>query len=211
VSDHIEQREYVFPNRISRIMLLAMREVMGENGINAILNTARLQYLIDHYPPPNFEPGLTFDEMGRLFEAIEGIYGIRGGRRLAWRSGEVCFKYGIEGFGGVIGFADFALRLLPMTLRVRIGLEVLAEIFNRYTDHHVRLGEGEHSFFFVMDRCGFCWGHEAETPACALIEGLLQESLYWVSRGKRFLIEGVSCIACGDPVGTLRVEKTPLE
>lgn len=188
-----------------------MREVMGENGINAVLNTARLQYLIDHYPPPNFEPGLTFDEMGRLFEAIEGIYGIRGGQRLAWRSGAVCFKYGIEGFGGVIGFADFALRLLPMTLRVRIGLEVLAEIFNRYTDHQVRLGEGEESFFFIMDRCGFCWRREAETPACALIQGLLQESLYWVSRGKRFFVESVSCIACGDAVGMLRVEKTPLE
>jgi len=93
---------------------------------------------------------------------------------------------------------------------VRIGLEVLAEIFNRYTDHHVILGEGEDSFFLVMDRCGFCWRRRSDTPACALIEGLLQESLYWVSRGKHFFVEGVSCVACGDPVGTLRVDKTPL-
>jgi len=210
VSETVEQRDYYFPNRIVRILLLAMREVMGENGIHAVLNTARLQYFIEHCPPPNFEQGMTFSEVGRLFEAIEGIYGVRGGQRIARRSGEACFKYGIEGFGGVIGFADFALRLLPITLRMRIGLEVLAEIFNRYTDHHVRLGEGEDSFFFMTERCGFCWGRHSDAPACALLEGLVQESLYWVSRGKHFSIEGISCIACGDAVGALRVDKTPL-
>ncbi len=183
---------------------------MGDNGVHAVLNIARLQHFIETCPPPNFEPGMTFDEAGRLFDAIEGIYGVRGGQRLARRSGEACFKYGIEGFGGVIGFADFALRLLPVPLRVRIGLEVLAEIFNRYTDQRVTLGEGEDSFFFIIERCGFCWRRHSNTPACALLEGLLEESLYWVSRGKRFFIEGVSCLACGDPVGTLRVDKTPL-
>ena len=210
VSDDVERRDYHFPNRISRILLLALRDVMGENGIHAVLNIARLQHFIEECPPPNFEPGMTFDEVGRLFDAVEGIYGVRGGQRLARRSGEACFKYGIEGFGGVIGFADFALRLLPISLRVRIGLEVLAEIFNRYTDQRVVLGEGEDSFFFIIERCGFCWRRHSDTPACALIEGLLEESLYWVSRGKRFFIEGTSCIACGDSVGTLRVDKTPL-
>ena len=210
MSETEERRDYSFPNRIVRILLLAMREVMGENGIHAVLNTARLQYYIEHYPPPNFEPGMTFDEVGRLLEAVEGIYGIRAGQRIVRRAGEACFKYGIEGFGRMIGFADFALRLLPVNLRVRIGLEVLAEIFNRYTDHHVRLGEGAESFFFITDRCGFCWGRRTETPACAVLEGLLQESLYWVSRGKHFAVEGISCIAQGDAVGVLRVDKTPL-
>lgn len=183
---------------------------MGENGIHAVLNTARLQYYIEHCPPPDFEPGMTFDEVGRLLEAVEGIYGIRGGQRIVRRAGETCFKYGIEGFGGVIGFADFALRLFPIPLRVRIGLEVLAEIFNRYTDQRVRLGESPDSFFFITERCGFCWGRHTDTPTCALMEGLLQETLYWVSRGKHFAVEAIGCIACGDAVGALRVDKTPL-
>lgn len=207
MSERLEQRPYHFPNKLSRIVLLAMRDVMGVNGLNAVLNTARLPSLIDHYPPPNFEPGLTFTEMSRLFEAVEGIYGIRGGRRLARQSGQACFKYGIEGFGGVIGFADFALRLLPIPMRVRIGMEVLAEIFNRYSDHHVRLAESEASYFFVMDPCGFCWGRHAETPACDLIVGLLEETLYWVTRGKRFVVESTACIACGEDIGAIRVDK----
>lgn len=180
---------------------------MGVNGLNAVLNTARLPALIDQYPPPNFEPGMTFSEMSRLFEAVEGIYGIRGGRRLARQSGQACFKYGIEGFGGVIGFADFALRLLPIPMRVRIGMEVLAEIFNRYSDHHVMLAESGESYFFIMDQCGFCWERRTETPACDLIVGLLEETLYWVTRGQRFVVESTSCIACGENIGAIRVDK----
>ncbi len=210
MSGPAEPPTYAFPNRIVRILLFAMREVTGENGIHAILHTARLQYFIEHDPPPDFEPGMTFEEVGRLFEAVEGIFGVRAGQRIVRRTGEVCFKYGIEGFGTVIGLADFGLRFLPITLRLRIGLEILAEIFNRYTDHHVRLGENEDSFFFMTDRCGFCWGRHTETSACMLLEGLLQESLYWISRGKHFFIEGVHCIACGDAQGVLRIAKTPL-
>ena len=47
MSIEVEQPQLGFPNRVSRILLLAMQEVMGVNGINAVLNTARLSYLID--------------------------------------------------------------------------------------------------------------------------------------------------------------------
>lgn len=183
---------------------------MGNNGVNAVLNTARLQYLIDNYPPPDFKPGLTFPDVGRVFEAVEGIYGIRGGRRLARQTGQVCFKYSIEGFGGVVGFADFALRILPISLRMRIGLEVLSEILNRYSDQQVSLGENDNYYFFVMNRCGFCWQRQSQSPACMLAVGLLEESLYWVTRGQRFWIEETMCAACGHPMCTVSISKKPL-
>lgn len=173
----------------------------------AVLNTARLQQLIDHYPTPNFEPGLTFDETGRLFQAIEGIYGVRGGRRLSQQVGHVCFQYGMDGFGGFIGFADFLLRLLPMTMRVHIGIEVLAEILNLYSNCHVVLGEDDDSYLFILDRSGLCWGRHTESPSCTLMVGLVEESLYWVSRGRRFLVEETSCMACGDPMCIIRIDK----
>ena len=42
-----------YPNKIANIALKALEDVMGKNGVNAILNLANLQHLIDHYPPPN--------------------------------------------------------------------------------------------------------------------------------------------------------------
>ena len=138
-----------------------MKEVLGENGLNAVLNTARLSHYVDSYPPADFSPGMTFEETGRLFEAVEGMFGQRAGRRLARQSGRICFQFGIEGFGAVIGFMDFVLRILPMSLRARIGLEVLSEILNRYSDQHVVLDGDDENYYFEVVPCGICWGRYA--------------------------------------------------
>lgn len=209
MSEDVGQREACFPNRISRILLLAIADVLGENGSSAVLTTARLSHYIDYCPPPDFERGMTFKEMGRLFEAIESIYGVRGGRQMVREAGRESFKYWIEGFGGVIGFADVALRILPLSMRARIGIEVLAEIFNRYSDQRVTLGEGSDSYFFVLESPGFCTGRHTEDPACYFPIGVLEESLFWVSRGRRFTVEETTCMACGDPVCTFYIGKVP--
>ena len=48
---------YAFSNKISRIILLSMQEVIGENGLNAVLNIARLPHYIESYPPADFDQG----------------------------------------------------------------------------------------------------------------------------------------------------------
>jgi predicted hydrocarbon binding protein len=205
------QRYACFPNRISRILLSATGDVLGANGSSAVLTTARLSHLIGNYPPADFESGLTFIEVGRLFEAIEGIYGVSGGQRLLRQAGRESFKYWMEGFGGAIGVADVALRVLPQALRARICIEVLAEIFNRYSGQQVSLAEGTGNYFFTLEVCGFCAGRHTDGPACSFPIGILEESLFWVSRGRHFAIEETSCTACGDPVCTLYIDKVPLD
>lgn len=203
------QRETAFPNKISRTLLLAVRDVIGENASEAVLTTARLSHLIGVVLPVNFNPGLTFAEVGRLFEAIEGIYGVRGGQRLSRQAGRESFKYWVEGLGGVMGFADVAFRILPLSIRARIGIEVLAEIFNRYSGQRVTLGQGSDSYFFVLERCGFCYGRRADEPSCAFPAGVLEETLFWVSLGRHFTVEETTCIATGDPVCTFYIDKRP--
>ena len=53
VSKVQELPQYSFPNKMGRIMLLAMEEVMGRNGVNAVLNLARLPHRTGDYPPNN--------------------------------------------------------------------------------------------------------------------------------------------------------------
>ena len=141
---------------------------------------------------------MTFEESGRLFEALEGMLGSALVDVLARQSGHICFRFGIEGFGAVIGFMDFVLRILPITLRARIGLEVLAEILNRYSDQSVILRENDNNYFLEITRCGVCWGRYTAEPICFLIIGIVEEILYWVSRGRRFGVEEIRCIAQGE-------------
>jgi predicted hydrocarbon binding protein len=179
--------------------------------MNAVLNTGSLSHLINVEPPADFDAGLTFREVGDLFEALEAIYGIRNGKRLAKQAGHESFKYWIKGFGGVIGLADFVLRIFPRTLRARMGIEVLAETLNRYTGLHASLEESTEKFFLALQPGGFCWGRQTDTPACSYFVGLLEEVLLWISRGQRYYVEETTCIACGDSSCTFSVNKQVLE
>ncbi len=210
-SDEQEQLVYAFPNKMGRIALLALEEVMGRNGINAILNLANLRHLHGNYPPNNFDLGFSFNELSRLLGALDEMYGPRGGRGLALRAGRACFRFGIKDFGPMLGIADLAFRVMPLTMKLKIGLEVFAEVFNRFSDHQVRLAEDEEQFLWIIERCGVCWGRTSSGPCCHLAVGILQESLYWVSGGRNFEVTEVSCIAAGGKTCTIEIGKKPLD
>ncbi len=204
-------RRYYYPNKMGRIILLAMEEVMGRNGVNAILNLAHLKNLVNNYPPNNFDRQFSFEEVGALQQSLEAMYGPRGARGLALRAGRACFKYGIREFGPVLGIADLAFRLLPLGMKLKVGFEVFAETFNKFSDQVVRLGEERDRFRWIIDRCPVCWGRQTDEPCCHLAVGILQEGLYWVSGGKSFLVEETACIANGDKACVIVIEKRPLD
>ena len=69
--------QYYWPNKMGRMMLLSLEDVMGKNGVNAVLNLAKLRHRINNYPPNNLDLGWSFDEMGALNQALEDMYGPR--------------------------------------------------------------------------------------------------------------------------------------
>jgi predicted hydrocarbon binding protein len=202
---------YYYPNKMGRIILLAMEEVMGRNGVNAVLNLARLQYLINNYPPNNFDRQVKFEEVAGIQRALEEMYGPRGARGLALRAGRACFKYGMREFGPVLGIADLASRMLPLETKIKVGIEIFSETFNKFSDQVVRLSEDDDHFIWMIERCPVCWQRHVVEPCCHLAVGILQESAYWVSNGKSFHIEETMCIAAGDPICSFNIGKRPLD
>ena len=69
--DPIPKSEYHYANKIVLITLKALEEVMGKNGLNAILNLAHLPHLIDNYPPDNLEREFNFADFSALNQALE--------------------------------------------------------------------------------------------------------------------------------------------
>jgi len=210
-SSEVQESAYYFPNKMGRIVLLALEEVMGRNGVNAVLNLARLQHRIENYPPNDFTKAFSFDELGQLLQALDEMYGPRGGRGLARRAGQACFKFGVTDFGPMLGVADVIFRVLPLGMKLKVGFEILAQTLNKFTDQQVRLEEDEQYFHWVMDRCGTCWGRKSDSPCCHIAVGILEEGLYWISGGKSFYVEEVSCIAAGEPTCTILIGKRPLD
>jgi predicted hydrocarbon binding protein len=195
---------------MGRMFLLALEDVMGKNGVNAVLNLARLRHLINNYPPNNLDLGWSFDEMGALNQALEDMYGPRGGRGLATRAGRAGLYYALKDFAAVLGIADLAFRLLPMGMKIKIGLNAMSETFNKTSDQVVRVEEELDHFLYYIDRCPVCWGRQAQTPICYGALGLLQEGLHWVTGGKNVRVEEIECIAMGHPSCVFIVQKRPL-
>jgi predicted hydrocarbon binding protein len=201
---------YHYPNRMGRIILLSMEEVMGRNGVNALLKLASLPSLIENYPSDTAEPAFAFSTVSNLTEMLEQAYGPHGGRGLALRIGRACFNYGVRQYSTQLGLTQMAFRLLPLPSKLHAGASAFAELFNNFTDQRVRVEEEGGTILWHIERCPLCWERKAQDPVCHLAVGLLQEALYWLSGGKVFNVEEKTCIAAGDPTCTIVIDQSPL-
>jgi predicted hydrocarbon binding protein len=201
---------YYYPNRMGRIILLSMEEVMGRNGVNALLKLASLPSLIENYPSDNTESAFPFSTVSSLTEMLEQAYGPHGGRGLALRIGRACFNYGVRQYSTQLGLTEMAFRLLPLPAKLHAGASAFAELFNKFTDQRVRVEEDNGKILWHIERCPLCWERKAHDPVCHLAVGLLQEALYWLSGGKVFNVEEKTCIAAGDPTCTIVIDQSPI-
>jgi hypothetical protein len=207
VNKRIPPSGYFYPNRIARIYLKALEEVMGRNGLNALLNLVGLQEYKDALPPNNLEKEFDFADFSCLGQGLYDIYGPRGGRGLGLRGGRATFDQGLKDFGALAGVGDIAFKILPMNTKVRIGLPAMAKIFSQIS--YVKTFDDH--YLYYIDRCPVCWGRESDEPACFVAAGLLQEGLRWVSGGRSFHVVETACLAAGDPSCIFRIEKEPLD
>lgn len=203
----MSETTYHYPQKMGRVILLGMEEVIGKGGMDAILSLAALN---DLHPSAINERTFSFETVSKIHLVLEQLYGPRGGRGLALRSGRACFKYGIKEYGSMLGLTEMAFRLLPLPTKLHTGARSFADLFNKHTDQRVRLEETDAQILWHIERCPLCWEREAEEPVCHLAVGLLQEALYWLSGGKVFSVEETACHARGDACCTITIQKTPL-
>ena len=206
----IETAHFYYPNRMGRIILLSMEEVLGQTGVNAILKLGSLPSLINSYPPDNNELKFSFSTLRSLTETLEHAYGPHGGRGLALRVGRACFNYGVRQYGTQMGITEMAFRLLPLPAKLSAGAAAFAELFNKFTDQRVRIEHDDGKILWHIERCPLCWERKAADPVCHLAVGLLQEALYWLSGGKVFSVEEKTCIAAGDESCMIVIDQTPI-
>jgi V4R domain-containing protein len=199
-----------YPNKIARIYLQAMEEVMGKNGLNAILHMANLTNLLDHYPPDNLNREFDFADYSALNGALEEMYGPRGGRGLSLRAGRASFAQGLRHFGALAGAGDLAFKVLPLGTKLKIGIPAMAKIFSQVSDQKSTVEETPVEYRYIMKPCPVCWGRQSDKPMCHAGAGLLQEGLRWLSGGHEFRVQESKCIGCGDEACVLIVQKEPV-
>lgn len=198
-------------SQIGEILLLGVEEIIGNSGVNAILNLAQLKP--GQVMPLHGEPLKRMEniEIAAAQQALESMYGPRGGRGIALRAGRAGFKYLLRQYGVRMGLVDLNFRLLPVPTRIRTGLEMLAGLMGQIGDEQVQVEDREKCWHWNTLNCPICWERKAKEQVCHFTVGLLQEFSSWASGGRVFAVAETNCHARGDASCLIQIEKRALD
>ncbi len=203
---------YFYPNRMGRIILASMRRELGPERLDEVLRAAgQGQLMVTATLPNNLEKRFAFETISALQAGTEQIFGAQQGRQISYRVGRGTFDLGLKDFDPVLGIADLPMRLMPLGMKFRVGLDVFARVFNQFSDQIVSLSYQDDRILWIIERCPVCWGRQVEAPCCHLAGGLLEEAMFWGTGGRRFRIEETQCIGRGDAACAFEIDKQPLE
>lgn len=201
--------EYHYPNVWGRSVLTAAEDILGEKGVNALLNLAGLQQYIDNYPPDNIKKEFPFSHVSKIQQGLWEMYGAKGARVFAVKGGEETFNHSLEKYDAVQKAAQAAMAVGSMKIRLKAGLLFFAKFFNTVSDQVVRVEEDETHWKWIIERCPICWGRKADEPVCYLAVGVLNSASKWATKGEVLRIKAVECIAAGAKEGVILLEKPP--
>ena len=209
--DPIPKSGFTLPNRLARITLLSLEDLLTPQGMHSLLHQAHLPELIENYPPANLAPGFDFADYGALNLSLEESYGPRGGRGMALRAGRKTFAEALSRFGALAGVEATAFKLLPPGRKLRLGLSALARIYTETSDQSSSVKETGDAFHYMVQRNACCWGRSGEDrPVCYMMVGVLQEALNRISGGHEFRVDESECQAAGAEQCTFVIYKEPI-
>ncbi len=202
----------MMPNDALRLVLLAIEEVMGAEGMKAVLHGAKLERYIGNYPPKNLELRVRFSEYGGTEQAVEDFYGPRGAKAMLQRVGRATFNYGMKEQSAVLGLAGQALKMMPLPVvaKQKLLLDQMVGAANKTINQPTRLEEDADNFFWVIDHCVCMYRPKHGTPCCYITLGGLVEAMKWLT-DKTYAVQEVMCLNTGGSTCRFRIPKTPVE
>lgn len=194
----MNREDAVIVNALVRQALVAAQEVMGENGLNAVLRASGLERFIGAFPPNDLNPSIQASQYARFNAAIEEFYG-RGGRGMLKRIGKASFEYGAREQAALLDIAGVALKLLPERQRIKFILNQVASALKK-TNPQVEawVDDSGERVAYLESTCAICNSRTSQKPICHLYVGSIGEAVRRVTGHEHEIIE-TQCIARGDP------------
>jgi len=199
-----------YPNNMGRYVFIALEELLGRNGLNAVLNLAGLTHFINNYPPNNMEKKFPFASYAAVNQAIEDFYGVRGSKGLMLRCGKVSMTHALAMYTAFAGIGNLGMRLMPQSMKVKITLTVIAQTFRTISDQLSKVTEEADAYIYENETCSMCWRRTSSQPCCHVATGVLIEALHWAT-GKNYRVTEVACMAMGAPTCRFVIDKQAIE
>jgi predicted hydrocarbon binding protein len=188
--------EKTVSNMVIRVLLDSTEDVMGENGMKALLNYAKMSHLLENKPDYSTEKKYTDEEYGALTSNWYKVLGNSGGKALFRMIGKSSGKLAIQ--SGI--FESF--KELPDDEK----LFKMIELFAIATGRGKALKEGD-VVIYDNPQCTACVSIKDESPVCTGLNGAFDEFMVWAKIKGRRTIE-TKCKAMG--YDTCRYEILPI-
>jgi predicted hydrocarbon binding protein len=187
----------VIVNTIVRQAFVSAEEVMGANGLQAVLRSSGLERFINNLPPNDLNPAIKTSEYAGLLQAIESFYG-RASKGMLRRIGKASFQYGVREQAALLGVAGVALKLLPEKQRIKFILNGMVNALKKSNSEvNAWVDESGENIAYVEKTCAMCWGRQSELPICHLYVGSVGEAVLWATGVEHEIVE-THCLAKGD-------------
>lgn len=214
-TDHDPVADLPMVDAYMRWALLSAEEVIGKNGMTVVLREAKLDRLINNYPPDELKVtlGLSFGDYAALNAGLLTFFG-RAGRSMGLRIGRQTARYAIEIQGPLFGTAALlGAKVLPMASQLKMGLTAMQVGMRKLaqsvgSDRHMELEDRGDCFAYVDYHCPFSAGKLSDEVLGWIQTGAISEALRWQT-GKEFEVEQSACRSMGAPASIWLVKKTP--
>ena len=191
------REDAVIINSLVRQALTSAQEVMGDNGLNAVLRASGLERFIGNFPPNNLEPSIQASQYAQLNQAIEEFYG-RAGKGMLRRIGKASFQYGVREQAALLGVAGVALKILPERQRIKFILNGMVDALKKSNPQvNAWVDESGGKLAYIESTCAICHSRQSQTPICYLYVGSISEAVQWAT-GKEHEVIETHCLARGD-------------
>ena len=189
-------------------MLSTLKDILGDNGLVAVLRYANVDELIGVTPPTNLDDGVDFADMSSIFQAVEEIYGVRGGHALLTRCGRKTFEAYRENFAPLMSFLTLELKFVPHDKKVKHGVDFTLKLLTRTGTQKLTCLDSGEDLVYQIENNAACFGRpRTDHAVCHMTVGAIQGILHWASSGEDHQVVESLCAAKGDPYCEFHVSK----
>ena len=192
------------------VRLSALRQLVGHRGMMAILRRAGLTESITTMLVNNLEKTFCYETFQQIVAAVKDIYGERGYRALAYRSGKNSFEAVFASLPTVKAAKEQLESMKDERLRLHLAVQTLAEAMEATSYQRVEVSLRGTSATMQVDYCFECWDHPLiHEPMCYGLVGNTRGALAYLLKTDEYLVREVHCSAAGDNCCELEIKLPP--
>jgi hypothetical protein len=186
-----------YPNSFVYNLLKSLEDVLGKNGVKAILNLSGQSSMINNYPPDNMNPEIDIARYSMIMGALDDMYGDRGAQALALKAGNMLFIETMQD-KDPLGVGTDEYKAKPIEEKIERGLIMIKSFVTKTAITSIpRTADGQ--FLYEVENCAVCYGRETKVPRCHLNVGLLQAVVRYSTNGLELPVTQIKAHSCGDP------------